>query len=239
MIVWCNCRRFLLVGYFLLSVAFAADLRADFVIVGYNSTNPNGSGGVASPNLDAAESQYVTPLQLSRGAGVTPNQGIAFNSSNWSTASTLNLASNKYIQWGWSTSSQALDLSSMTLQYDRSDNGPKKLAIALSIDGGVFQSIFTDEEVFIGDETHTISLSSFRSVTNATFRLFGFDAGAAGGTLDIERFTADPDPSRGIVVRGDITSVPEPSSIILVAAMMVLALVAVRRKAILGVVGGT
>ncbi len=233
------CRRLSIVGYLLLSVALAADLNADFVIVGYNSTNPNGSNGPPSPNLNAAESQFVTPLQLSRGAGVNPNQGITFNSNNWSTASTVDLSSDKYIQWGWSGSTQSLDLSSMTLQYDRSNSGPTRLAIAVSINGGLFSSIFTDNSVFVGDDTNAISLASFRSVNSATFRLFGFNASSTSGTLDIERFTTDPDPSRGIVVRGDITAVPEPSSFILVAALMVLALPAVRRNASLGLVGGT
>ncbi len=225
-----TCRRLLIVGYLLLSVVLATDLRAEVVIVGYNSTNPNGSNGAPSPNLNAAESQFVTALQLSRGAGLTANQGVAFNSSNWSTETTVNLNSNKYLQWGWSASSQLLDLNSMTLQYDRSNTGPTKLAIAVSINGGVFQSIFSDDDVFVGDETHTISLSNFRSVTSATFRLFAFNAPVTTGTLDIERFTTDPDPSRGIVVRGDITAVPEPGSFIMVAALMVLGLVATLRK---------
>ncbi len=81
------------VGYLFLSVALASDLQADFVIVGYNSTNPNGSTGAMSPSLNAAESQRVSPLQLTRGAGITPNQGVAFNSSNWPTASTVDLNS--------------------------------------------------------------------------------------------------------------------------------------------------
>lgn len=224
------CRRLLIGGYLLLSVVLATDLKADFVIVGYNSTNPNGSNGPPSPNLNAAESQFVTALQLSRGNGVTPNQGITFNSSNWSTASTVNLNSNKYIEWGWSASSQALDLTSMTMQYDRSSTGPKQLAIAVSINGGGFQTIFNDTSVFIGDDTNTIGLSSFRSVNSAIFRLFGFDASATGGTLDIERFTTDPDPSRGIVVRGDLTTVPEPGSFMLLAGLIVLSLVASLKK---------
>ncbi len=225
-------RRVLIVGYLLLSVAFAADLSADFVIVGYDSTNPNWEDGDPSPNLNAAESRFVTPLQLSRGAGVTPNPGITFNSNNWSTVNVVNLSSNKYIQWGWSASSQALDLTSMTMQYDRSSTGPAQLTIAVSINGGGFQSIFTDTSVSPGDDTNTISLTSFRSVNSATFRLFGFDASAAGGTLDIERFTTAPDPSRGIVVRGDITAVPEPSSFILMTALLMFGLVAVLNKRI-------
>lgn len=214
----------MLVGYLFLSVALASDLRADFIVVGYNSTNPNGSTGAPSPNLNATESQRVTPLQLSRGAGVTPNQGVAFNSSNWSTASTVDLNSNKYIQWGWSASTQPLDLTSMTLQYDRSGSGPTRLAIAVSVNGSSFQNIFTDIDVLVGDETHTIALSSFRSVNSATFRLFGFNAGNVGGTLDIERFNSDPEPSRGIVVRGDLTAVPEPGSLLMLAAVAIFAI---------------
>ncbi|MEM7317323.1 MAG: hypothetical protein AAF497_29710 [Planctomycetota bacterium] len=181
---------------------------AELVLVGYDTTNPNGSGGAPSPDLPAAENQaFITPLLLSRGAGVTPNQGIAFNSSNWSLANTVDLQSDKYIEWGWSASTQAVDLTSMTLQYDVSGSGPSQLAIALSTNDGAFSTIFSDSSVDPSDETHTIDLSSFDLVSSATFRLFGFDANSTGGTLDIEEIT--PGGRRGILIRGSV-AVPEP-----------------------------
>ncbi|HBE68018.1 MAG TPA: hypothetical protein DDW52_07695 [Planctomycetaceae bacterium] len=184
--------------------------RADFVLLGYDTTNPNGENGAPSPDLPAADvAGFITPLLLSRGAGVNPNQGIAFNSNNWSLASSADLSSDKYIQWGWSASTQNVDLTNMTLQYDVSDKGPDQLVIAISVDGGSFSTIFTDTAVDPSDETHTIDLSAFTNVETATFRLFGFDADDPGGTLDIEEIVEDG--ARGIFVRGDLSAVPEPS----------------------------
>lgn len=201
----------------------AAGLSAQSIIVGYDSTNPNGAGGDPSPDLPAAEAlSPITSLFLSRGPGLTPNQGIVFNSRDWSSAATFSPTSPDYVQWGWSASTVGYNLESFTIQYDRSASGPAQLAIQLSANGGAFQTVFSDASVNIGDETHTVSLTSFDNVTAATFRLFGFDASASTGTLDIERFNADPNPSRAIVVRGFAVAVPEPGS--LAVALLALAL---------------
>ena len=200
---------------FAIGICFPICVHADLILVGYDSTNPNGASGAPSPSLSAAENQsFLTPLLLSRGSGLTANQGIAFNSRNWSLANSVDLQSDKYIEWGWSASTVALDLSSITLQYDVSPSGPSQLVIALSVNGGTFQTIFADTFVDPSDETHTIDLSSFAQVSSGTFRLFGFDASSSGGTLDIEEIT--PGGRRGILVRGEVSFVPEPGSISLV-----------------------
>jgi hypothetical protein len=132
---------------------------AEIVTIGYDTTNPNFGDNLPSGELTAAESQsFINPLSLSRGAGLVANNGIVFNSRNWSTSSTINLNSNQHIQWGWSSSTRRLDLTGLTLQYDRSNIGPTQLAIALSVNNAGFVTIFTDADVFIGDETHSINL---------------------------------------------------------------------------------
>ncbi len=194
-------------------MGLTSGLSAQSIIVGYDSTNPNGAGGAPAPDLPAAEFLVpVAPLFLSRGPGLVPNQGITFNSRDWSTAATLNTTIGDFVQWGWSASTTGYNLENFTLQYDRSASGPAQLAIQLSANGGAFQTVFSDASVNIGDETHTVSLTSFDNITSATFRLFGFDASSTGGTLDIERFNADPNPSRAIVVRGFAVAIPEPGS---------------------------
>jgi hypothetical protein len=208
-------------------------LTAQVTIVGYDTTNPNGSGGAPSPDLSAVEFVGdVNPLLFSRGPGLSPNQGITLNSSSWSTSSTFNPNSNDYLQWGWSAGAGRYDLTNMTLQYDRSDSGPTQAVIQVSVDSGGFQTIFSDSSVFVGDETHTIDLDSFTNVSSAMFRLFGFDAASTGGTFDIERFTVDPDPSRGIVVRGvAVTMVPEPGSCLVIGCAGLLVTLRRRRVA--------
>ncbi|MFN3190421.1 MAG: PEP-CTERM sorting domain-containing protein [Aureliella sp.] len=206
----------------LFCILLANSCSADFVIVGYDTTNPNGANGDPSPDLPAADfPDFVTPLNLSRNLidvtgnagdpGLVPNQGIAFNSRDWSTSSTLNLNSGDFIQWGWSASSNQLDLTDMTIQYDRSGSGPERLAIMLSVDGGnQFTQIFSDNFVDPSDETHTIDLNAFDAVTSATFRLYGYAADSSGGTLDIEEIVEGG--RRGILVRGELSTVPEPAS---------------------------
>jgi hypothetical protein len=111
-----------------------------------------------------------------------------------------------------------MDLTSLTLQYDRSSSGPTKLEIALSTNGGAFVSVFSDSGVEIDDETHTINLAQFQNVGRAEFRLFGYQAENTGGTLDIEQFQTNP--SRGIEVRANLTAVPEPSSILFLSLIV-------------------
>jgi hypothetical protein len=189
-------------------------LSAQINIVGYDSTNPNGSLGAPSPDLAAAESaSNVNPILLSRGAGLIPNQGVTFNSRDWSTNTILNSSSTDYVQWGWAAGSGLYNLVDMTIQYDRSATGPSQLAILASINGGALQTVYTDSNVNIGDESAIIPLAQFQNVASAQFRLFGFDASSTGGTLDIERFNANPSPSRAIVVRG-VTAVPEPTAVL-------------------------
>ncbi len=227
------------VPIFYLIVAFACvPVSAQLNIVGYNSTNPNGPTGAPSPDLPAAEFQsQVTPLLLSRGAGLVPNQGITFNSRDWSLASTLNTSLTDYVQWGWSASTANFNLENMTIQYDRSGSGPTRLSIQLSVNGGAYQSIFDDPDVNLGDETHTINLTSFDDINSASFRLFGYNASSLGGTLDIERFNSDPDPSRAIVVRGFFASVPEPGSLGLIMISLAVTM-STRRRRMAGIQNG-
>lgn len=216
---------------FLVFVLFGAvSASAQVTIVGYDSTNPNGQGGDPSPDLPAAESvSDVDPFLLSRGPGLTPNSGITFNSNDWSTSADLDTSSTDYVRWGWGPSTGVYDLENMTIQYDRSGDGPRQLAITVQINQSDIFTVFTDSNVNQGDETHTIDLSSFENVSSAQFRLFGFDANSLGGTLDIERFNSDPEPSRGIVVRGYAVAVPEPHAFVFMTAISI-AFVSRRRR---------
>ena len=223
------------ISLFLLSVGItpllAQAARGAISLIEYDTTNPNGANGAPSPNLNAASSQYVNPLQLSRGAGVVPNVGIAFNSRDWSLENTLNLASDKYIQWGWSGSSHLVDLTSMTIQYDISPSGPVRLAIAVSINGGSQNIIFTDDAVDPSDETHTIDLRMFDQVSSAVFRLYGFAAASSAGTLDIEEIIDGG--ARGILIDGELSVVPEPAAGF-VTMMAVTAILFGRRRQLVG-----
>lgn len=111
----------------------------------------------------------------------------------------------------------------MTLQYDISPSGPSQLAIAASINGAARVVIFLDNNVDPSDETHTIDLTMFDNVQSAVFRLYGFDAAATGGTLDIEEIIDGG--ARGILIDGELSVVPEPGlgfAITILASSLVL-----------------
>ena len=147
----------------------------------------------------------VTPLDLSRGAGLNAGSGATFNSSGWTDEPT------DYLEWGWSAS-QPIDLTDLDLRYDRSASGPSVVDIQLSINGGAFASIFNDPLVDdLGEDVLDIDLTAFTDVTSATFRLFGTSASGATGTFDLEPLTG-VSPNAAIVVSGTAVPVPEPSS---------------------------
>ena len=195
----------------ILAIGCTASASAQQVILSYDSTNPNGANGAPSPDLPAAEvADGISALNLARGPGLTPNEGITINSSGWTTSSTLDLNSDDYLSWGWEAAGQSFDLSSLRLQYDRSPNGAERITIAISVDGASFQSIFTDNFVDPSDDEATIDLSVFTNVSAAEFRLFGYDAVTGTGAFDLEEFQTDP--SRSVEIRGFAVAVPEPAS---------------------------
>ncbi|MBI2479153.1 MAG: hypothetical protein HYV60_11125 [Planctomycetia bacterium] len=201
----CCCWRWLvLCGVFtVLHADVMQKANADLIVAYNSSTNPD--------ILSASEVGVgVTALDLSRGSGITPETGTlnTFNSEGF-TESTLVAAqtANDYLQWGWSTSTTPLNLTDLDIRYDRSSTGPDELAILLAVNGGEFQTFFTDTSVNANGENNLgIDLRSFTNVTSATFRLFAFGATSAAGTFDIENFQSSP--GRGIVVNGVAT--PEP-----------------------------
>ena len=187
----------------LLSLLGSSDLARAGLIVAYNAANATGSAA-ASEVLPG-----VTPLDLSRGTGLSAGSGGTFNSSGWTDELT------DYLQWGWSAS-PPLSLTDLDLRYDRSASGPASLEIRLSANGGPFETVFVDSAVSeAGEDVLNIDLSRFAGVTSATFRLFGMGASSGTGTFDIEPLSG-VSPDRGIVVNG-IATVPEPSAICLSA----------------------
>jgi hypothetical protein len=166
-------------------------------IVAYDGSN--------SPTSAAAVELMpgVVDLGLSRGAGLTAGSGATFNSSGWTDET------DDYLQWGWSLASP-VDLTDLDLRYDRSTSGPSTVNIQLAVNGGTFQSVFTDASVLdTGEDALNIDLSGFTGVTSATFRLFGSGASSGTGTFDIEPMSG-VSPDRGIVVNG-VAAVPEPA----------------------------
>jgi hypothetical protein len=164
----------------------------------------------------------VTPLDLSRGAGLSAGSGATFNSSGWTDEAT------DYLEWGWSAS-QPIDLTDLDLRYDRSASGPTMVDLQLSVNGGGFTSIFSDPSVNeLGEDVLDIDLTAFTGVTSATFRLFGTVASSGSGTFDIEPLTGVT-PAAGIIVSGTAAPIPEPGSQTLLV-LAALGLLMLRRR---------
>ena len=214
--------RFCLRVLFGLAIGFASFnnlaegvLRAE-VIIAYDAMNSvtGAAATEAFPDL--------IPLKLSRGDGLGAASGGTYNSSGWTTDLT------DYLAWGWQ-SSLPLDLTDLDLRYDRSSSGPTEIEILLAINGQDFRSIYLDSNVLLaGEDVWDIDLSDFTNVSSAEFRLLGSGATSASGTFDIEPLTSMI-PDRGIVVNG-VKSVPEPSSLCLLATVGFPALYVMHRS---------
>jgi hypothetical protein len=175
--------------------------------------------GANSPTTAVASEWLagVTPLDLSRGAGLNAGSGGTFNSSGWTDEAT------DYLEWGWSAS-QPIDLIDLDLRYDRSGSGPSVVDIQLSVNGGAFSSIFNDPSVDeAGEDVLDVDLTSYTAVTSAMFRLFGSGASSGTGTFDLEPMTGVT-PAAAILVSGLAAPVPEPStqSLALLAGLCLL-----------------
>lgn len=213
-------------SWFLLQSSLSA---APILLLGYDTTNPNSNINNPSPDLDAADvGPGIIAEQLRRGPGLVPNGGIVLNSSNWSTAPTFDPFSDDFLAFGWSGSSVTYDLTDLTWQYDRNPNGPEQIVMTLSANGGPELVVFSDSFVDPSDETATIDLSTFDAVDSAQFRVYGFDAVTSTGTFDIEEIVDGG--ARGILIRGEVTAVPEPSTVAAMASIGALAVARVRRR---------
>ena len=182
------------------------------VIVAYESLNP--MGGVLASEFAPG----VGALPLGRGPGLTQASGATFNTRDWTVESTPD--PDDFLEWGWASSDSLFDLETLDVRYDRSGTGPAQLALHLAVNGGPFESIFSDADVSsMGESQLGIDLSHLDGIGSATFRLFGFGAGRSSGTFDLENFSSAP--NRAILVSGSTSTVPEPGMFTLIWSLSV------------------
>ena len=196
-------------------------------IVGYTSSNS--AGGIAPTTLDAG----VTGLDLNRGTGLSQASGGTYNSRGWTESNIANaLLDEDYLEFGFS-SSDAYDLTSLDIRYDRSNTGPSNIELLASTDGFLFGSIFSDSAISASGELNSIDLSSFTNITNLTFRLVGWGATTSVGTFDIEN--AGSLGGEGIQINGElavIAAVPLPAGLpLMLGGLGMLGLARRARKA--------
>ncbi|WP_282134719.1 T9SS type A sorting domain-containing protein [Seonamhaeicola maritimus] len=163
-------------------------------IVSFSSLNNIGCSGVISNNVN------LTANGICRGSGIDEKNGAStYNSINWS----IVFDNNDYLEWTISPNlGYEINLSSMDIAYDRSNNGPK--SIDIQIDYGLgFNSIYIDNTVDTTVKDITIDLSSFTNINSIlTFRLYGYNAVNGTGTFDIEEYSV---VNKGIIINGTVS----------------------------------
>lgn len=207
-----------------LALALAAVPASAATIVAWESTNTDGRLAATD------EGDFVTQFSLGRSKGLLPNNGGTYNSRDWQVGGSklTALRDNDALFWGFN-SSQGYDLTSLSIGYDRSGEGPLNIAIDLFINN-VFQGqIFSDTAVADNSSAAaTIDLTAFDNIQNGFFRLVGWGAESTRGTFDIENRSTFG--GRGIVLSGELTPVPLPAGLPLLLAGLG-AFAVVRRRA--------
>ncbi len=187
----------------------------------------------------------VTPGQLSRGPGLTRPTSVltsSYNATGFLFAGSTQaqaVAAGDYFLFSFA-STTAYDLDYLAIHYGINQTGPKNQAIELSVDGGAtFSTVFTSTLAAGGSQQqYDIDLSGFGAVTDATFRLVGWNA--VSGSSPVNRMTVrDGDDfiegiNAGIAIFGDATppaaQVPLPAALPLLGVGLAALGVAARRR---------
>jgi hypothetical protein len=197
-------------------------------VVQYDAAN-NGVSSMA-PVVTAAE---VSADNMVAGSGLSTESGSTWNFKGWDGASFAgSVSSNDLWRWGFDVVQNVeIDLTTMDIRLDRSGTGPDDFEIQASVNGGTPVSLLTHNynDSTSGVNFLNVSLASLGTVElgdSVVFTLAAYNAENAGaGTFDLENITF-PGGNDGIVIKGDITPVPEPAAL----SLLGLGTVAVLRR---------
>lgn len=172
----------------------------------------------------------VTAGDIMRGPGLSLNRGETFNSRGWTVGGDADTAfDNGDFLFVDFTFDKAYDLTTLDVGYDRSNTGPKSIALDLIVNGTAFLNFFVDDAVAVGGSFATLDLSRFTAVTSLSIFGIGYNATSAAGTFDLENRVGD---DQAVILSGDLSQiapVPLPAGLPLLAGGMVL-LVGLRRR---------
>ena len=184
-----------------------------FLAIGLNLQAQNEIAVFSGRQTSAATTvANASATPLSQGVGLTASGTSTFNSRAWSLDSTsVNdaIANDEYIEWTVSAViGYTVFISEMEIDYDRSNTGPKRIAIRTSLDGYA-SDIYVDSTVSESGEVVVIDSLNLISAPGGsiTFRLYGYHATTSSGTFDIESDdlgTVLGQADAGILVRGAV-----------------------------------
>ena len=172
-----------------------------------------------SPGLNAPWNTGTTIDSNASSTGFTLGSGVGgasgnnrFNANGWSTAATLTSAISDDDYFGFTlalSGGSILNLNSavaaFTLQV--SSTGPRRYALMSSINGFSDGAELLSGALEAGAQTvnlmHTFGASGYDGLSTAVeFRIYGLEAGGAGGTMSVNALSLD----------GSIVPVPEPAA---------------------------
>lgn len=182
----------------------------------------NTPGNQAS-NAGTSSSSFVNVGNLTRGAGLgTSAASSSFNSTGFSTASTLALSDNDYV--GFTLSGKdggRLTLGSLVYSERRQSNGPTKFAVLTSLDNFT-GTLFKYEYALSDDAYHrtTVSLDAalFTNLASAvTFRIYGWGASNTSGGWRLGNPNSQTE--NNLIVLGaaanSVVAVPLPAGVVM------------------------
>lgn len=153
--------------------------------------NTFGNTGLETTEPSVFNSPNISSSNMTMGAGITPAANTnRFGGSNWFDAGNTNpstlaeaVAGNNYIEFIVSPNpGVTFTASSLSFWWGSSSSGPGSLALRSSIDG-FSTNIGVVTGIASGTFTYFMTISSITNInTTTTFRLYGYEATATGGT---------------------------------------------------------
>lgn len=197
-----------------------------------------GTAGGTTSLAPAIVDPNVSASNLEAGTGLGVLNFSTFNFNGWDPASTSfedALAADDVWTWGFSvTGADAIvDLTTMDIRLDRSGTGPDDFEIRASVNGGPAASVlaFDFGGTTAGIDFLGVDLSSLSGLTGGDevlFTLAAFNSTSTSGTFDLETVTF-PSGNDGLVIRGNVSVVPEPATALLFG-LGLAGLASVRRR---------
>lgn len=196
----------------------AGTLEAQLVSYTFGSSAaPTVAATTVTTNLSASDFSGVIGSPTT-GSTSPVSSGAYFAASTWAGP----LGSNYFEFTLTPAADHGFSVTSGSFDYRATSTGPAELALRSSADGyaaSLFTLATTTDGAWHFSGSQTISLTSLGSAI--TFRLYGYDADANGGTLRTDN----------VILHGTVFAMPEPASYATLAGFAALGLVAVRRTA--------